>query len=90
MSALQQVDFHPGAGPACPACGLIRLVGLREIAVDRAHTRIGVRALPCGCDVTEHAAQLQADAILAEHELAETARAAAAHGTGGHPHDATG
>src|SRR5512142_1274316 len=86
MSALQRVDFHPGAGPACPACGLTHLAGLREVALDRAHTRIAVRTLPCGCDVTEHAADLQADAILAEHELAETTRAAAAHGSSGNRH----
>src|SRR5512144_1297464 len=54
--------------------------------LNRAHTRIAVRALPCGCDVTEQAAELQADAILDEHELAEKYRAAAAHGSSGNPH----
>src|SRR5512146_317272 len=86
MSALQRMDFHPEAGPTCPACGIGRLTGLQETALDRAHTRIAVRALPCGCDVTVQAAELQADAILDEHELAEKYRAAAAHGSSGNPH----
>lgn len=74
MSALQRVSFHPVASPHCPICGREPLVGLREVALDRAHTRIAVLAAPCSCDVTEQAAQLQADAILLEHELAETMR----------------
>jgi hypothetical protein len=75
MSVLQRVDFYPGTGPACPGCALTHLTGLREVALDRAHTRIAVRAVPCGCDVTEAAAGLQADALLSEHDLAESTRA---------------
>lgn len=62
-SDLQRVEYPLGQGPGCPLCGGM-LTALQEKAGRAAGgwsawEVVLVRGEPCGCDVTDHAAELQ-------------------------------